>query len=164
MTRRLKQSVTFVVATLVPLVAQAAEPFGSAIELLGKGVQIYTCNSTTGGFAWKLKAPEAILSDPAGNTVGQHFAGPSWQAADGSKIIGAPLVASKSPDSAAIPWLVLRVTARDGAGVFAEVAYIVRAHTVGGIAPLTGCDAAHQAAEVRVPYSATYAFFSSATR
>jgi len=163
MTRHLQRSITFVAAILAPLLAQATEPLGSAIELLGKGVQIYSCDKTTGGFAWKLKAPEAILSGPSGNIVGHHFAGPSWQAADGSKVTGAPLDVSNAPDSAAIPSLVLHVTAHDGAGVFAEAAYVVRSRTVGGIAPLTGCDAAHQGAEGRIPYSATYTFFPSAT-
>jgi len=42
------------------------------------------------------------------------------------------------------------------------VAFVRRADTKGGVAPSTGCDAAHVAAQARVPYSATYQFFGAA--
>jgi Protein of unknown function (DUF3455) len=139
----------------------AAEPPGTALELLGKGVQIYTCSAGPAGAAWNLKAPEATLRDSAGHVVGQQFAGPTWQATDGSKVVGVPLVASVPRGPASIPWLVLRATENDGsAGMFARVAYIVRSRTIGGTAPLTGCDPGHAGAEIRVPYSAIYTFFT----
>jgi hypothetical protein len=130
-----------------------------ALQLIGKGVQVYTCKPTTSGFGWALKGPDAVLTDVDGKTVGRHFAGPSWQANDGSTVVGEPLVASPSPAPGAVAWLVLHAKSHLGAGIFAEVAYIVRTATDGGAAPSTGCDAAHAAAEVREPYSATYTFF-----
>jgi hypothetical protein len=42
--------------------------------------------------------------------------------------------------------------------------WVQRVRTSGGLAPATGCDAAHAGAVVRVPYTATYCFFASATR
>ena len=36
--------------------------------------------------AWTLKAPDAQLIDKKGKPFGKHFAGPSWQASDGSSI------------------------------------------------------------------------------
>src|SRR5882762_6860260 len=51
------------------------------------GVQIYTWNGT----AWVFKAPEAVLFDSAGNVVGIHYAGPSWESRDGSKVVGVRL-------------------------------------------------------------------------
>lgn len=54
---------------------------GIAMELRGKGVQIYTCTADRPAFAWQLKAPDAMLSDAQDRPVGRHFAGPTWQAA-----------------------------------------------------------------------------------
>lgn len=146
---------------MVPL-ARASAQNGTAVELLAHGVQIYTCAATPTGVAWKLKAPEATLRDSSGHVAGQHFAGPTWQATDGSKVVGVPLVASIAQGPAGIPWLVLRATDNDGTGMFARVAYIARTRTIGGLAPAKGCDPAHPDAEIRVPYSATYTFFSAA--
>ncbi len=130
-----------------------------AIEAFGKGVQIYACKATAGAFAWTLTGPEATLSDAKGNAIAKHFAGPSWQATDGSTVVGEPLNASPSPDAGAIPWLVLHAKSHTGSGLMADVAYIVRTRTEGGLAPATGCDAGHAGAEARVAYSAVYLFF-----
>lgn len=139
--------------------AQTAPKKLPAIEALGKGVQIYTCKASNAAYAWTLKAPDASLSDAKGNVIGKHFAGPSWQANDGSTVVGEPLNVSPSPDAGAIAWLVLHAKSHSGDGVMANVQYIVRTRTQGGVAPASGCDASHAGAEVRVPYSATYTFF-----
>jgi hypothetical protein len=143
---------------------QPARAAGAAIELQGRGFQIYTCQASPGGFAWHLKAPDAALSDASGAVAGRHFAGPSWQANDGSTVVGEVLAASPSPRAGAIPWLVLRAKSHSGSGVFAPVAYIARTDTQGGAAPVTGCDAAHKDAEIRIAYAATYVLFPSAVR
>lgn len=131
----------------------------SAIEAFGKGVQIYACKASGTTYAWTLKAPDATLSDARGKVLGKHFAGPTWQASDGSTVVGELLNASPSPGPGAIPWLVLRATSHTGNGVMASVQYILRTHTEGGVAPVSGCDAGHEGAEVRVPYNAVYVFF-----
>ncbi len=136
--------------------AHAAAP---AIVLLGKGAQVYACAQTEAGYAWHLKAPDAILLDPAGRQVGRHFAGPSWQAEDGSTVVGAAVATAQAPQAGAVPWLVLAAKSHAGEGVFAGVSYIVRSATQGGAAPAAGCDADHAGAELRVDYSATYTFF-----
>lgn len=130
-----------------------------AIVLAAKGVQIYGCARVGETHAWRLTAPEATLTDTAGHLAGRHFAGPSWQAEDGSVVVGEPLVASPAPGDGAIPWIVLRAKDHKGDGRFATVAYVVRSATMGGLAPAAGCDAAHAGAETRVDYSATYTFF-----
>ena len=140
------------------LPAQAAGP--AVIVLLGRGSQIYDCTQAATGFAWRLKAPDAILTDAAGRRAGHHFAGPSWQAEDGSTVTGEVLVASEATQADAIPWLVLKAATHNGNGLFSAVAYIVRSATVGGTAPASGCDPAHSGAETRVNYSATYTFFN----
>lgn len=130
-----------------------------AIQAFAKGVQIYTCTASNGTFAWTLKAPDASLHDAQGKLIGKHFAGPSWQANDGSTVVGEPLNVSPSPSPNAIPWLVLHAKSHSGNGDMAKVAYIVRTQTEGGVAPATGCDAGHASAETRIPYSAVYLFF-----
>jgi hypothetical protein len=130
-----------------------------AIEAFGKGVQIYTCKATQDTYGWVLKAPDATLHDAKGLVIGKHFAGPSWQANDGSTVVGEPLNLSPSPDPGAIAWIVLHAKSHSGTGVMANVQYIVRARTEGGVAPTKGCDAGHTGTEVRVPYSAIYLFF-----
>jgi hypothetical protein len=139
--------------------AQTSPTKPPAIEALGKGVQIYTCKVSGSAYAWTLKAPDASLYDANGNVIGKHFAGPSWQANDGSTVVGESLNASPSPNAGAIPWLVLHARSHTGDGIMANVQYIVRTRTQGGVAPASGCDARHAGAEVRVPYSAIYLFF-----
>ena len=91
--------------------------------------------------------------------MGRHFAGPSWQAPDGSTVVGEPVTVSPAPRPGAIPWLVLRARSHAGAGLFAGVASIVRLHTEGGIPSPDGCDAAHVGERRRVPYTADYLLF-----
>jgi hypothetical protein len=136
---------------------QVAAPH--AVEAFGKGVQIYTCKAANGSYVWTFKAPEATLSDARGRVIGKHFAGPSWQAEDGSLVVGEPISVSPSPDAGAVAWIVMRAKSHTGQGVMASVQYIVRTRTRGGVAPATGCDAAHAGTETRVRYSAVYLFF-----
>jgi hypothetical protein len=130
-------------------------------QAAAEGVQIYTCTAQDSGVGWTLKAPEAPLRDTAGKTIGRHFAGPSWQANDGSTVVGEMAARVDAPGGDAIPWLLLRAKSHSGAGEFAEIAFIQRIGTVGGLAPATGCDAATQGKELRVPYSATYVFYAA---
>ena len=59
---------------------------GSKVFLIGHavGVQIYTCNGT----AWSSAVPRANLFDDQGKLIITHFAGPTWQAKDGSQAVG----------------------------------------------------------------------------
>ena len=68
-----------------------------------------------------------------------------------------------SPDPTAIPWLLLKAATHAGTGAFADVTFIQRLDTVGGVAPSTGCDAAHLGTEVLVPYRSSYFFYVAAT-
>lgn len=139
--------------------AQDAPAKLPAIEAFGKGVQIYTCAPSAASYAWTLKGPEATLSDAKGHIIGKHFAGPSWQANDGSTVVGEALNASPSPDAGAIPWLVLHAKSHSGDGAMTHIAYVVRTRTEGGEAPADGCTASQVNAEIRIPYSAVYLFF-----
>jgi Protein of unknown function (DUF3455) len=149
-------SAVFVLADLLPACANSP-----AVELQGRGVQIYICELVSGVMTWRLKGPEAALLDAAGSEVGDHFAGPSWRAKDGSTVVGEPLIASRSPIEGSIPWLVLRAKSHTGSGIFSSVEYIVRSHTDGGVAPNVGCDQTNVGTETRVGYSAVYVFFTN---
>ena len=145
-------------------IAAAAPPSSAhadstAIELRARGVQIYACEQNAGAASWRLKAPEAVLLNSAGAEVGRHFAGPSWQARDGSTVVGETLVSSESPITGSIPWVVLRAKSHVGIGEFASVEYVARLQTEGGAAPVGDCDQAHAGAEKRVPYNAVYVLF-----
>jgi hypothetical protein len=146
-------------ATLAIAAHAQGAPKAAATEAFGKGVQIYACKAAGGTHAWVLKAPDAVLADARGKVIGKHFAGPNWQANDGSTVVGEPVNVSPSPDARAIPWLVLRARSHAGSGEMATVQYIVRERTEGGVAPTSGCDAGREGREVRVPYSAVYLFF-----
>jgi hypothetical protein len=130
------------------------------LQVHAKGVQIYSCKEDGGQFAWTLKAPDAQLFDKTGKAFGKHFAGPSWEANDGSRVTGKAVANASSPDADSIPWLLVTVVSRSGDGLLAHVTSIQRIHTKGGKASASGCDAAHAGKEDRVAYSADYVFFA----
>lgn len=141
--------------------AGGAHAVAPGIVLTGKGVQIYGCVQSSGGtYAWSLKGPKAVLFDTAGKPFGRHFAGPTWQADDGSSVVGEAVAKAGAPRPDAVPWLVLRAKSNSGDGVFAHVNYIVRSQTTGGVAPGRGCDASHVGTDTEVAYSASYSFFA----
>jgi hypothetical protein len=125
------------------------------------GVQIYRCAASPDAKVpvWTLEAPHAVLGSGAPSVI--HFAGPTWQALDGSKIKGARLASAAAPDAGAVPWLLLSATP-EGEGTFARTTHVQRLATAGGVAPTTGCDASHVEARVLVPYRSTYFFYRSA--
>jgi len=108
-----------------------------------------------------LKAPEADLVDGAGMKIARHYAGPTWEAKDGSKVMGEPVARDNGPDPTAIPWLLLSAKSTSGTGLLSNTQFIQRLRTAGGKAPADGCDQAHAGAESRVAYSADYLFYSA---
>src|SRR2546423_15292458 len=79
---------------------------GNKVFLVGHavGVQIYRCNAVGDGFGWRLLAPRADLYSDHGKLIVTHFAGPSWQATDGSIVVG-KREAGVSVDATAIDWV-----------------------------------------------------------
>ncbi len=114
-----------------------------AMIVPAKGVQIYECRAgKDGGYEWAFVAPEADLFDTRGNRIGRHYAGPHWEAADGSKVLASLKERADAPQADAIPWLLLSAKSVGPAGSFSKVTSIQRVNTVGGIAPKTGCSKA----------------------
>ena len=124
---------------------------------IASGVQIYTCEfDDSHRLGWVFKSPLATLYDNDGQVAFHHAEGPSWQAADGSKIVGSVLskVPSATPDS--IPQLLLQTKNVAGSGILAGIRYVQRVDTVGGLAPAKGCTGEHQIGQS--PYLARYIF------
>ena len=178
LTRRLVAGLIALVAVLsLPLAAQAQTrspapaslrtllpPAGNHPYLIahGVGVQIYRCDATATGFAWTFVAPRADLTDNRGRVIIHHFGGPTWQADDGSKVVGSGV--SNIPVSpTAVPWLLLSATttpAPGGGGLLADTTFVQRLLTVGGVAPAAStCDAATVGVTSEVPYTAEYVFW-----
>ncbi len=131
-------------------------------ELAASGVQIYDCRVSKDDskkFEWVFRAPEAELFDSNGKKVGKHYGGPTWEASDGSKVVGEVVAKNDAPDANAIPWLLLNAKANAGNGRFTRISSIQRVATVGGKAPVKGCSDFQLGAEARVPYKATYNFY-----
>lgn len=147
----------------VPTSLQTAPAQTLALEARAAGVQIYTCSAarTVGAKPeWILKAPDAVLYDASGAKVAKHYAGPTWEALDGSKVVGKAR-ASAIPTASAIPWLLLDATSTEGSGRFSHVTAVQRLATEAGKAPADGCDAASLGKELRVPYKAVYRFYTA---
>ena len=165
------------VAAIIPVVAvlslsQAAQvvptkikvPDGNKVFLVGhaSGVQIYAFNTTASGFAWGFVAPRANLYANNGHLIVTHFAGPTWQAKDGSKVMGGSAI-GVTVDDTAIPWLRLSAvspTAGPNGDRLAHTTYIQRIATAGGLAPpAADCNAASAGTVAQVPYTADYYFW-----
>jgi hypothetical protein len=139
----------------------ALKPAGLSVylEVPATGVQIYTCGKNdAGAWTWTFKAPEAALFDTAKKQIGKHYAGPTWEALTGGKVVGAVKASAPAPTAGAIPWLLLDIKLNEGSGVFNQAKGILRVSTEGGVAPAQGCDEANAGKEARVPYTATYLF------
>jgi hypothetical protein len=137
---------------------------GNKLFLVGHavGVQIYSCNASSGGFSWGLLAPRADLYDDNGRVIITHFGGPSWQAKDGSKVVGRR-EEQVTADASAIPWLLLSAastTAGPDGDRLADTTFIQRIATTGGLAPAAAeCNATTAGDQAEIPYTADYYFW-----
>ena len=121
-----------------------------------KGVQIYVCEVEGGATEWHFKAPEAELFDAQGRPFAKHYAGPTWEAPDGSKTVGTALASEPAAKTADIPWLLLS-TQSSGSGVLGGVRFVERVNTSGGAGPTGACP--RIGTERRVDYTADYIFY-----
>ena len=128
-----------------------------AFHTYAKGVQIYRWN----GAAWAFVAPDAILyaEESYHGEVGNHGVGPNWTSKSGSRVKAARVLNTGCrPDPNAIEWLLLKQTEATGPGIFANITFIQRTNTTGGMAP-TDPGTLNELREV--PYTAEYYFYRS---
>ena len=131
--------------------------------LWADGVQIYECRAKADGAGfpeWVFVAPDARLADVNGVLVGHHYAGPTWEAGDGSKVVGVVKAKVDAPKPGDIPWLLLATHSTGKPGLFASITSIQRVATEGGAMPATGCGTATVGKQVSVPYKAQYAQYA----
>ncbi|QAU46141.1 DUF3455 domain-containing protein [Bradyrhizobium guangzhouense] len=135
--------------------AIAASGESVVLSVHAEGAQVYECKAGTDGkLAWAFREPIAtLLSD--GKTIGRHYAGPNWEHADGSAVVGKAIGNAPGATAADIPWLKLEVASHRGSGVLTPVTTVQRINTHGG--KLEGsCDKAGEFKSA--PYSAEYVF------
>jgi Protein of unknown function (DUF3455) len=131
------------------------------LTLQAKGDQVYTCKEGTTRITWVLKEPDAQLFYKNGKPFGKHFAGPTWEASDGSLVIGQAAADAPAPDPNSIPWLLVHVVRHEGGtGILSRATSIQRINTKGGKAPDSGCDSATVGHETRIAYTADYLFYA----
>jgi hypothetical protein len=120
-----------------------------------EGAQIYDCKADASGkLAWHFREPIATLLRD-GATVGRHYAGPNWEASDGSAVTGKAVANVPGSTPSDIPLLKLDVIARRGSGILSGVTTVQRINTHGGA--VNGvCD--KPGSYYSVPYSADYVF------
>ncbi len=139
-----------------PLPDTIAAP-GEAVVLVvhAEGAQVYECKAGADGkLAWAFREPIATLMAD-GKTVGRHYAGPNWEHADGSAVVGKATGNAPGATPNDIPWLKLEVASKRGSGILTSVTTVQRINTQGG--KLDGaCDKA--GATRSAPYSADYVF------
>ena len=122
--------------------------------LHAEGAQIYHCKPDwEGKLVWQLREPVATLL-LNGETVGRHYAGPSWEMLDGSVVSAKVTARTPGATQYDIPLLLLEVTTSRGQGLLSGVTTIHRLNTTGGMAQ-GSCVAAGRLKSV--PYSADYA-------
>ena len=149
-----------------PVPAQLEPARGEALAMVvgAKGVQIYECRAKKdvgAGYEWAFVAPDAELFDAKGQPIGLHGAGPFWQAADGSKVIGKVKARADAPTAGTIPWLLLATESAGPNGAFSRITSIQRINTAGGAAPNTPCTSETSGRMARIQYTADYRLFST---
>ncbi|MGA7486113.1 MAG: DUF3455 domain-containing protein [Xanthobacteraceae bacterium] len=142
--------------------AQVADAVAAPGEALiatvhAEGAQVYECKTEASGKrVWQFREPIATLLID-GKTVGRHYAGPNWEMADGSAVVGKVVARAPGATPKDIPLLKLDVASQRGSGRLSGVTTIQRLNTKGGVAD-GPCESA--GAFLSVPYSAAYVFYA----
>jgi hypothetical protein len=144
---------TAVSAQVPPAIAAPGE--NAVVTLHAEGAQVYECKAGNDGkLAWAFREPIATLILD-GKTVGRHYAGPTWEHADGCAVVAKAAANVAGQTANDIPWLKLEVTAHRGAGLLSDVTTVQRINTRGGV-HAGACDRA--GALHSAPYAADYVF------
>jgi len=141
-------------------------PAGQKLVMATSGVGeiTYECREKkdmAGQHEWAFVAPVATLYGADRKAVGKYYAGPTWEANDGSKVTGKQ-VAVAAAAAGSIPLQLVKAEppmAPTGAGAMTGISYIQRLNTKGGVAPAIACDAASKGKRQQVAYEADYVFY-----
>jgi hypothetical protein len=156
-------SATFAAVDNASLPEPVRVPAGNSIKLesVGTGEITYECREkkdVAGAFEWVFVAPVATLWDMQQKNIGKYYGGPTWEAADGSKVTGKQVAVA--PASAGnIPLQLVKADPAMGSGAMTGITYIQRLETKGGVAPSAACNAAATGTKQQVAYQAKYVFY-----
>ena len=160
--------VAFVCLTAAAQMADVPEPLRvpaghkMSMKAVGVGELTYECRakaSDATAYEWVFVGPVAKLMDGSNKEIGKYYAGPTWEAMDGSKVTGKQVaIAPAAPGN--IPMQLVKAEPATGAGAMSGVTYIQRMNTKGGVAPAEPCAAASVGAKRQVAYQADYLFFT----
>jgi hypothetical protein len=152
-----------------------------------EGDQIYTCvaatpsdagSSSDGGDAaappagtWVNTAEAKLFGDNCADFATHGYTAvpgsPFWKAGDGSQVVATRQFAAAGPvadggdgGATAILWVLLKAQSNTGEGVFANVTYVQRVATTGGLGPSGACDPGDAGPARRSPYTAVYYFYT----
>ena len=168
----MQRTLTLAAALLlaVPVHAQTGIPANvqppagqkAAMTWTGTGELSYECRARqddANAFEWAFVGPDAKLTDATSRAAtGKYYAGPTWEAADGSKVTGKQV--GVAPAAAGnIPFQLVKTD--PGSGSLRDVTYIQRVNTKGGVAPADPCNASSKGTKKTVPYSADYVFYKA---
>lgn len=147
--------------------AAVTVPAGHKVAMMtvGMGDLTYECRAkagAAGAWEWVFAGPDAVLYDMNKKMVGKYYGGPTWEAADGSKVGGKQLAVAPSPNAGAIPLQLVQASPAMGNGAMTGVSYIQRLNTMGGVAPMDACGAGSAGARKTVKYQADYVFYKPA--
>ena len=139
-------------------------PTGQKMRMLATGVGeiTYECRekgAAAGQYEWAfVGGPVATLYSGDKKNVGKYYAGPTWEAADGSKVTGKQVATSPAAPGN-IPMQLVKTDPAMGSGAMTGVTYIQRLNTKGGVAPSAACDASSKGRRQQVAYEADYVFY-----
>ena len=152
------------VATSMPAVALEMRDLPPALAVPGGkilatvaavGTQNYECvRVPKGQLAWSFREPAATFAMD-GKPAGRHFAGPTWEFTDGSRLTARVVDKAAGKTANDLPWLKLAVVDRAKKGPASGTKWVLRIETEGGALAGQCPTEKERRAE---PYKATYVF------
>ena len=100
-----------------------------------------------------------LIDTTSNKEIGRYYAGPTWEAMDGSKVTGKQVAVAPAA-SGNIPLQLVKTEPATGKGAMSGVTYIQRVNTKGGVAPADACSASNAGTKKQVPYQAEYVFYA----
>ena len=157
---RVTAVITVCVASTAASAASSIDPPQAerVVTTTASGVQVYSCEyDAQHHLGWVFKNPQATLYDASGQPLIRHSAGPSWEADDGSRIVGHVIAQTPSESTASVPQLLLETHSTAASGMLSAIRYVQRVNTVGGVMPAAPCSTEHELGSS--PYIANYIFY-----
>lgn len=122
--------------------------------------QCLPASDRPGQFAWVQMLANATLNTRSGRSVGRYYGGPTWEANDGSQVVGS-VVASVDSTTSGLPQQLIQTVASEGKASFSGISYIQLLNTQGGGSPSATCDYSARTQRQQVGFQADFVFYSA---